>query len=51
MWDWKIRRSLVNTGAPWPGLDEAERRVRQIQTKLHQWATTMLIVGSHSPAA
>ena len=29
----------MNTGAPWPDLDEAEARVRQIQTKLHQWAT------------
>jgi RNA-directed DNA polymerase len=28
----------VNTGAPWPGLDEAEYRVRVMQTKLHQWA-------------
>jgi RNA-directed DNA polymerase len=29
----------VNTGALWPGLDEAEYRVRVMQTKLHQWAT------------
>jgi RNA-directed DNA polymerase len=29
----------VNTGAPWPGLVEAERRVRTMQAKLHQWAT------------
>jgi RNA-directed DNA polymerase len=28
----------VNTGAPWPDLDEAERRVHRMQTKLHQWA-------------
>ena len=28
----------MNTGAPWPGLDEAESRVRVMQTKLHQWA-------------
>jgi RNA-directed DNA polymerase len=28
----------VNTGAPWPTLDEAEARVRGIQAKLHQWA-------------
>jgi RNA-directed DNA polymerase len=28
----------VNTGAPWPDLDEAERRVLAMQTKLHQWA-------------
>lgn len=29
----------MNTGAPWPGLDEAEARVRAMQTKLHCWAT------------
>ena len=29
----------MNTGAPWPGLVEAERRVRKMQAKLHQWAT------------
>jgi RNA-directed DNA polymerase len=29
---------LVNTGAPWPDLDEAESRVLAMQTKLHQWA-------------
>jgi RNA-directed DNA polymerase len=28
----------VNTGAPWPGLVEAERRVRKMQAKLHRWA-------------
>lgn len=28
----------MNTDAPWPDLDEAERRVLKIQTKLHQWA-------------
>jgi len=28
----------VNTGAPWPDLDEAERRVLAMQTKLHRWA-------------
>jgi RNA-directed DNA polymerase len=28
----------VNIGAPWPDLDEAERRVLGMQTKLHQWA-------------
>jgi RNA-directed DNA polymerase len=28
----------VNTGASWPGLDEAEARVLEIQTKLHRWA-------------
>jgi RNA-directed DNA polymerase len=30
----------VNTGAPWPGLDEAESRVLAMQTKLHQWAAS-----------
>jgi RNA-directed DNA polymerase len=29
----------VNTAAPWPTLEEAEARVLNIQTKLHQWAT------------
>jgi RNA-directed DNA polymerase len=29
----------VNTGDPWPDLDEAEARVLRMQTKLHQWAT------------
>ncbi len=28
----------MNTGAPWPDLDEAESRVLTMQTKLHQWA-------------
>ena len=28
----------MNTGAPWPDLDEAEHRVRVMQVKLHQWA-------------
>ena len=28
----------MNTGDPWPGLDEAELRVRVMQTKLHCWA-------------
>jgi RNA-directed DNA polymerase len=28
----------VNTGAPWPCLEEAEPRVLAMQTKLHQWA-------------
>jgi RNA-directed DNA polymerase len=30
--------ALVNTGEPWPDLDQAEQRVQQMQTKLHQWA-------------
>ena len=30
----------MNIGAPWPDLSEAERRVRVMQTKLHQWAKT-----------
>lgn len=29
----------MNTGAPWPHLVEAGRRVRVMQTKLHRWAT------------
>lgn len=29
----------MNTGASWPDLFEAEARVRNIQAKLHQWAT------------
>ncbi len=29
----------MNTGALWPDLVEAERRVRVMQTKLHRWAT------------
>jgi RNA-directed DNA polymerase len=33
-------RSLVNTGAPWLSLDEAERRVLAMQTKLHRWAVS-----------
>ena len=28
----------MNIGAPWPDLDEAELRVLEMQTKLHQWA-------------
>jgi RNA-directed DNA polymerase len=28
----------VNTGAPWPDLQEAERRVLAMQAKLHRWA-------------
>lgn len=28
----------MNTGAPWPDLKEAERRVLVMQTKLHRWA-------------
>ncbi len=28
----------MNTGAPWPDLYEAELRVLEMQTKLHQWA-------------
>lgn len=29
----------MNTGAPWPSINEAEARVLRIQTKLHRWAT------------
>src|SRR5215207_48935 len=35
-----VRRSPVNTGAPWPSSDEADIRVLRIQIKLHQWVTT-----------
>ena len=28
----------MNIGAPWPDLEEAESRVRGMQSKLHQWA-------------
>lgn len=30
----------MNTGVPWPTVEEAEARVLRIQTKLHQWATS-----------
>jgi RNA-directed DNA polymerase len=30
----------VNTGARWPGLEQAEPRVLAMQTKLHQWAVS-----------
>ncbi len=30
----------MNTGVPWPDLDEAERRVHEMQSKLHQWASS-----------
>jgi RNA-directed DNA polymerase len=30
----------VNIGAPWPSLLEAKARVLEMQTKLHQWAST-----------
>src|SRR5215467_5591931 len=30
----------MNIGASWPDLDEAERRVHEMQAKLHQWATS-----------
>src|SRR5215216_5769500 len=36
---WNARRTPVNTGAPWPSLDEARARVLGIETKLHRWAT------------
>lgn len=28
----------MNIGAPWPSLEEARPRVREMQTKLHRWA-------------
>ncbi len=30
----------MNTGAPWPDLDEAGLRVHAMQSKLHQWAVS-----------
>lgn len=30
----------MNTGAPWPSLEEAERRVLAMQSKLHRWAAS-----------
>ena len=30
----------MNTGAPWPSLEEAEPRVLAMQTKLHRWAVS-----------
>ena len=30
----------MNTGDPWPDLDEAEWRVLVMQRKLHRWATS-----------
>ena len=33
------QESLVNTGAPWPSLEQARARVLGIQTKLHRWST------------
>src|SRR6266508_4623649 len=38
-WNWNVRRSPVNIGAPWPDAKTAWRRVVKIQTKLHQWTT------------
>jgi RNA-directed DNA polymerase len=35
---WNARRSLVNTGASWPGPETVEARVLGIQRKLHKWA-------------
>jgi RNA-directed DNA polymerase len=36
--DCHARRTLVNTGALWPSLEQARRRVLELQTKLHRWA-------------
>src|SRR5918999_1131624 len=33
------RRSPVNTGAPLPGVDQAQERVLHYQRKLHVWAS------------
>src|SRR5215472_9258500 len=32
------QEALVNTGEPWPSLDEAVPRVLRMQAKLHLWA-------------
>ncbi|MDA8314722.1 MAG: hypothetical protein M0010_06040 [Actinomycetota bacterium] len=32
----------MNTDASWPDLFEAEQRVLEIQTKLHQWAVALV---------
>jgi RNA-directed DNA polymerase len=37
--DWKAGRSPLNSGAPWPTVEEAEARVLGIQRKLHKWAS------------
>jgi RNA-directed DNA polymerase len=37
--EWNAQRPPVNTGDPVPGLFAAERRVREIQAKLHRWAS------------
>src|ERR1019366_9381676 len=37
--EWNARRPPVNTGDPVPGLFSAECRVREIQAKLHRWAS------------
>jgi hypothetical protein len=37
--EWNARRSPVNAGDPVPGLFSAECRVREIQAKLHRWAS------------
>src|SRR6266498_3499466 len=36
---WNAGRPLVNTDAPDDALSKAERRVLEIQTKLHRWAS------------
>src|SRR6266540_2622902 len=37
--DWNAGRTLVNTDEPDDALSKAERRVLEIQTKLHRWAS------------
>ncbi len=41
------RRSLVNTGAPLGGLEEAQERVLHFQRKLHEWASEDAERGFH----
>jgi RNA-directed DNA polymerase len=36
--DWNARRPPLNSGAPWPSVEQAEARVLGIQRKLHKWA-------------
>ena len=40
----------MNIGAPWPDLEEAESRVRGMQSKLHQWAvaTEPPLIGTNT---
>lgn len=37
--DWQAGRSSLNSGVPWPSVEQAEARVLGIQRKLHKWAS------------